>query len=166
MRITALALPFVLVVTPTLGADRTDPSAVARRIDHHIGARLAAAGVRPAPVADDATFLRRTYLLLVGRIPLPSEVHAFLEDADPAKRARVIDKLLDSPGYANHFTTVWRGWMLPEALTSFEVAGLSPSFETWLRKQLVANVGYDKLVTELLTVPVAQTRNRPTPQPA
>ena len=53
---------------------------------------------------------------------------------------------------------------IAEALTSFEVAGLSPSFEVWLRKQLAANVGYDKLVTELLTVPVSQSR-RPTPQP-
>src|SRR5438552_2785668 len=92
MRITALALPFVLVVTPALGADKPDPSAVAGRIDHHVGARLAAAGVRPAPVAADATFLRRTYLLLVGRIPLPSEVHAFLEDTDPAKRATLLDR--------------------------------------------------------------------------
>src|SRR5262249_15270553 len=40
---------------------------------------------------------------------------------------------------------------------------LTPAFEAWLRKQLVANVGYDKLVTELLTIPVARPRNRPSP---
>jgi hypothetical protein len=165
MRVVAVTLAAALVAGPATAADRPDPSAVAKRIDHHIGAKLDVAKVKPAPIADDAMFLRRTYLVLVGRIPMPSEVHAFLEDTDPAKRAKLIDKLLDSPGYANHFTTVWRGWMLPEALTSFEVAALSPSFEIWLRKQLAANVAYNKLVTDLLTVPVAQSRNPPAPQP-
>jgi hypothetical protein len=159
-----LSLAAAVLAAPAPAADKPDPAAVAKRIDHHVNARLAEVGVKPAPLAGDATFLRRTYLLLVGRIPLPSEVHAFLEDADPAKRAKVIDRLLDSPGYANHFTTVWRGWILPEALTSFEVANLSPSFETWLRKKLVANVGYDRIVTELLTVPVGRRINAPAPQ--
>ena len=111
------------VVVPVTAADRPDPVAVAKRIDRHVAARLAAAKVKPAPVADDATFLRRTYLILVSRIPMPSEVHAFLEDTDPDKRRHVIDRLLASPGYANHFTTVWRGWLLPEAQTSFDGGG-------------------------------------------
>src|SRR5207249_922086 len=106
------------------------------------------------------TFLRRTYLVLVGRIPMPSEVHAFLEDPDPQKRAKVIDRLLDSPGYANHFTTLWRGWMLPEAATSIEAAALAQPFEAWLRTRLAENVGYDRLVTELLTFPVNPPRTQ------
>src|SRR5262245_1971679 len=164
MRVVAFTLAAVLAA-PALATDKPDPSAVAKRIDHHVGAKLDAVKVKPAPVADDAMFLRRTYLVLVGRIPMPSEVHAFLEDTDPDKRAKVIDRLLDSPGYANHFTTVWRGWMLPEALTSFEVAAISPTFEVWLRKQLAANVRYDKLVTQLLTVPVGR-RDPPGPPSA
>ena len=62
--------------------------------------------MRPAAPVDDATFLRRTYLLLVGRIPMPSEVYSFLEDGDPNKRAKLIDRLLTTPGYANHFAAV------------------------------------------------------------
>lgn len=137
-----------------LAADTPDPAAVARRIDHHVGAKLAAAKVPPAPTADDAAFLRRTYLLLVGRIPLPAEVYSFLDDSDPAKRAKVIDQLLASPGYANHFTAVWRGWLIPEAATRFELAYAVPGFDGWLRDKLAANVGYDAITRELLTTSV------------
>lgn len=157
-----LVLPAVLLVGPAALA--ADPIATAKRIDGHVAAKLAAAKVPPAPPADDATFLRRTYLLLVGRIPMPSEVHAFLEDTDPGKRAKVIDRLLTSPGYANHFTAVWRGWLIPEALTRGEIAGMVPNFEAWLRDRLVENVAYDRLVTDLVTAPVAPPRN-PQPMP-
>ena len=155
-RLLALVLALGCLTAPARvnAADKPDPAAVAKTIDRHVAAKLAAAKVRPAPAADDATFLRRTYLLLVGRIPLPAEVFAFLEDTDPAKREKVIDRLLASPGYANHFTAVWRGWLLPEAATRFELAYVVPGFDAWLRDKLAANAPYDAVVRELLTVPV------------
>jgi hypothetical protein len=162
-----LALLAAAIGTPALAADKPDPLALSKRVDHHVAVKLATAGVKPAAAADDATFLRRTYLLLVGRIPLPSEVYAFLEDKDHGKRAKLVDRLLASPGYANHFATVWRGWLIPEAMTRFEVAALVPGFEAWLRKRLSENVAYDKIVTELLTTPLAPPRQANAPfQPA
>ncbi|MDB5309061.1 MAG: hypothetical protein JWO38_3263 [Gemmataceae bacterium] len=154
-----LSILAALLVVPASAADKPDSGALAKRIDSHVAAKLAAAGVKPAPAADDATFLRRAYLLLIGRIPMPSEVYAFLEDADPKKREKVLDRLLASPGYATHFATVWRGWLLPEAMTRYEIAAAVPGFEAWLREKLVANAGYDKIVTELLTAPVTPARN-------
>src|SRR5207302_7990497 len=44
--------------------------------------------------------------------------------------------------------------MLPEAESNLEVRFLVPGFEAWLRKQLMANTGFDALVREILTVPV------------
>ena len=161
MRTALFGLVGLIIAPPAVAAEKPDPAAVAKRIDHHVNAKLTALGVKPAAAADDATFLRRTYLLLVGRIPMPSEVHAFLDDPRPDKRARVIDRLLASPGYANHFTTVWRGWLLPEAMTRFEIAGFAPQFETWLRERLKDNVPYDKLVMELLATPVNPPRIPP-----
>lgn len=63
--------------------------------------------VTPSPVAEDAEWLRRVYLDIVGHIPPMEEVDAFLKDKDKAKRAKVIEKLLDDPGYVRNFTTVW-----------------------------------------------------------
>ena len=54
----------------------------------------------PVRRADDATFLRRAYLTLAGKLPHPGEVRDFLRDNSPRKRAEIIDMLLDSPDFA------------------------------------------------------------------
>jgi hypothetical protein len=146
------ALLAATLAAPTAAAD---PAALAAVIDRHVNGTLAARGVPPAAVADDATFFRRVTLALAGRLPVPAEVRAFLADRDPAKRSKAIDKLLASPAAATHLTTVWRGWLLPEAVTSGDVAGQVPAFEGWLRPKFRDNVPYDKVVNELLTAPLA-----------
>ena len=161
MRVSLFALVALCVAAPsTFAADRPDPAAVAKRVDHHVNAKLAAAKVPAAPLADEATFLRRTYLLLVGRIPMPSEVYSFIEDADPKKREKLIDRLLGTPGHANHFAAVWRSWLLPEAITRFEVAASVPGFEAWLREKFGSDTPYNRIVAELLT-----TNVNPPPEP-
>src|SRR5688572_30812927 len=71
-------------------------------VDHYVEARLLTEGVTPAPVIDDAAFLRRVTLDLAGRVPLASEVQAFLESTDPGKRVQLVDRLLASPDFAFH----------------------------------------------------------------
>src|SRR5947209_6678962 len=146
-------------------ADRPkpDPAAVAATIDRLVTAKLAERGVKPAPPADDATFFRRVNLALAGRIPLPADVRAFVADRDPDKRRKAIDRLLASNGHVNHFTTLWRSWMLPEAVTNFELAYQVAPFEDWLRSRLKANTPYDKLVTELVTAPMNGQQNQVAP---
>src|SRR4051812_32318523 len=71
-------------------------------VDHYVDARIVEAGVKPAGEADDSTFVRRLTLDLVGRVPTIAEVRAFVDSADPEKRARLVDRLMASPGYARH----------------------------------------------------------------
>lgn len=71
-------------------------------IDQQIDAAIKAAGVTPAPQADDATLIRRLTLDLVGRIPTLGEVEEFVRSTDPKKRAELIDRLLASPAFARH----------------------------------------------------------------
>lgn len=147
-----------------------DAQALAARIDQLIENRWKEAGVKPAELADDAEFLRRVHLDIAGRIPRVAEVREFLEDRSPDKRARVVEKLLDSPLYVNHFTNYWRGLMLPQANN---LRFLDPNFTTWLNERIRNNVAYDQLVRELLTAPVTFnnarnqrqqfTSNQPTP---
>jgi Protein of unknown function (DUF1553)/Protein of unknown function (DUF1549) len=150
---------------PDAAAAKPDPLAAARdareltaKIDRLIGARWAAAGVEPAPRADDATFLRRVYLDLAGRIPSVAEARAFLKDPAPDKRPRLVETLLAGNAYVNHFTNVWRGLMLPEADATIQFDVQKPVFELWLRKQLKENKGYDQIVRQLLTVPIGDGR--------
>jgi hypothetical protein len=146
----------LLAVAPGRAGPADGPEALAARIDHHIAAGWAKAGVTPAPLADDAEFVRRAYLDLAGRIPHVAEVRQFLDDRRPDKRARLVGRLLDGPRYVTHFGNVWRSLLLPEATTSVQARFTVPGFEAWLRKQLVQNARYDAMVRELLTAPVGQ----------
>lgn len=137
---------------------------LAARIDELVTARWAAAGVKPAPVADDAEFLRRVYLDLAGRIPRVVEVRDFLDDSAPDKRHRLVDRFLDDLDhayqYVNHFTTVWRSLLLVQT-NNQQVQFLLPRFEAWLRDRVRTNMPYDVMVRELLTAPVNFTARNP-----
>jgi hypothetical protein len=74
--------------------DRYPPVPTPTKIDELVVAKLRKLGIVPAPVVDDATFLRRVSLDMTGTLPVPSEVAAFLADKSPDKRARKIDELL------------------------------------------------------------------------
>ena len=63
--------------------------------------------VTPSAVADDAEWLRRAYLDIVGQIPDSATVETFMADNDKAKRSKVIDQLVGDPRYVRNFTTVW-----------------------------------------------------------
>src|SRR6266540_6645270 len=127
-----------------------DAVALAARIDAHISKRWEEAKVVPAARANDAEFLRRVYLDLVGRIPDVSEIHAFLRDTSPNKRQKLIEKLLDNHGYVNNFTNIWRDMMIPQTNNQFFQA-FGPQMEAWLRKKLQDNTSYDQMVRALLT---------------
>src|SRR5438034_9564160 len=60
-------------------------------IDKHLAARWKANKLKPAAQADDAEFLRRLYLDLIGRIPEIHELPDFLDDDTPNKPAAWVD---------------------------------------------------------------------------
>lgn len=144
-----------------------DVSRLAALIDGRIEARWEADNVTPAPPAGDAEFLRRVSLDIAGTIPPVAEVRAFLADDSPTKRRELVDRLLDGPRYVRNFTNVWRSVMMPEAAADVQVRFLLPSFEAWLRKQLIQDVSYADMVREILTTPLNQEPLRgPYAQPA
>ncbi len=142
-----------------VGAVRADELAV--RIDALIDARHREDQTVAAPIADDAEFLRRLSLDLIGRIPTANEVRSFFEDMRADKRALMIDKLLADSQHARHFARVWRSLLLPEAETEPQIRYLQPGLEVWLTERRHANAGFDALVRELLTVPIAGPNDTP-----
>jgi hypothetical protein len=131
----------------------------AARIDRHLAAAQARAGVIPAPAADDAEFLRRVHLDIAGRIPTVSESRRFLDSKDPDKRHKLIDALLEGPHYVAHYTVVWRSMLLPESEANIQARLAAPVFENWLRRHLIANTPYDRMVRDLLTAPLGNGAN-------
>jgi len=127
-----------------------DFDALPRRnvIDEELFRRLAALKVPPSPPADDAAFLRRVTLDLIGQQPRPDQIRAFLEDDDPEKRARVVDELMERPYFIDHWL-IKLGDMLQISQARFgNGRGL---YEGWVKKRLRENMPWDEFVRTLLT---------------
>jgi hypothetical protein len=120
-------------------------------IDEKIDAKLERLKIQPSPVADDATFLRRVSLDLTGEIPSPGAVQAFLSDPTPsrAKRSKMIDKLISSQAYVDHWTIKW-GDLLQSSRKYLGEKGVY-EFQQWIRDSVASNKPYDKMARELLT---------------
>src|SRR5205823_2925857 len=101
-----------------------------------------------APIAPDAEFLRRVTLDLNGTIPTAAETRAFLADADPKKREKLIDKLLASPAYARRMAQVF-DVVLMERRRDNKVP--RAAWEEYLRAAFAQNKRYDVLVREMLS---------------
>ncbi len=81
------------------------------KIDQFILARLEKEKISPSPEADRRTLIRRVNLDLIGLLPTPDEVEAFVDDKSPDAYKKVIDRLLASP----HFGERWGRHWLDEA---------------------------------------------------
>jgi hypothetical protein len=155
VRLRVCALLGVLLVPAAGRAAEPDPAdALAVLIDKHLAADWAARGIRPAAPADDAEFARRVYLDLIGRTPKVSELREFLADADPHKRAALVEKLLGMPSHAAHFAATTRAAWLPQTVTNPQFAGFGFQLENWLKARYRDNTPADVVVRKLVTVPL------------
>jgi hypothetical protein len=131
------------------------------RIDSVMSARWAEAKVRPVAIAEDGEFMRRVCLDLVGKIPTASEASDFLDDPSRGKRAALVERLLDSPAYTARATELWRKLLLPEAETEDTARQFAGNFEAWLRRKVIEEAGYDRIVREILTAKLTTRNNEP-----
>jgi hypothetical protein len=158
-RLRPVALLALLAFTPPLPA--ADPALeLAAKFDQLLAAPQKAAGVRPAPLADDAEFLRRVFLDVAGRIPSADEARSFLADPAQDKRQQLVARLLKDPRHVEHFTNIWRALLIPEAAANVNVQLQTNAFDAWLRKQIADNVPYDRFARDVLTVPFGGERVR------
>ena len=104
--------------------------------------------VEPSPVAEDSEWMRRVYLDVVGHIPPAEDVEKFLKDDDPAKRAKLIEQLLDSPGYVRNWTTIWTNLMIGRQ-TPEEVS--RRGLQKFLREAFSRNRPWDEIVYDVIT---------------
>ncbi len=139
----------VLIPLPT-----TVPAEVYQRlprrnfIDGHVWAKLQKLNITPSESAGDATFHRRAFLDVIGRLPTPEETRKFLADTDPKKREQLIDRLLDRPEYADFWANKWTDLLRPNPYH----VGMKATYniDQWLRASFRKNTPYDQFVRELI----------------
>lgn len=105
-------------------------------------------GMVPTGPASDGEWLRRVHLDLVGHVPDLETTQAFLADSSPDKRFKMIENLLNDPGYVRHFTTIWTNLLIGRA-TPQNIS--RPALQKFLRNSFGKNRGWDKVVVDLLT---------------
>ncbi len=76
-------------------------------VDAFIKAKLDEEGLVPAPRAGKRTLIRRAYLDLLGLLPPPSEVEAFVNDKSRNAFKNLVDRLLESPRYGERWGRHW-----------------------------------------------------------
>jgi len=76
-------------------------------LDNFVLARLEAGGMAPNKPADKAALIRRVYFDLIGLPPHPAEVEAFAKDTSPDAYTKIVDKLLASAAYGEHWARYW-----------------------------------------------------------
>jgi hypothetical protein len=119
-------------------------------IDTLVFAKQRQLGIPPSPLCDDATFIRRVSIDVAGRLPTVSEVEQFIADPDTAKRDRLVDRLVDSPGYADYFSNKWATVLRNKRRNGTDVQ-YTYKFHGWIRRALRENMSYDQLVRGVLT---------------
>jgi hypothetical protein len=103
-----------------------------------------------APAVGDAAFLRRAYLDTVGVPPEAREIRAFVADADPAKRRRVIDRLLADARQADHWMGYWQDVLAENPTLINQTLNNTGPFRWFLYDSLRDKKPLDRLVTELV----------------
>lgn len=118
-------------------------------IDYWLDQRREALRQTAAPLAPEASQLRRVMLDLIGRAPTPQELSDYLTDSNPDKYQINIDRLISSPEYVRFWTYRWT-----------RVFGLRPnsnapqglhSFYQWMQAQIADGTAWDQVAREMIT---------------
>ncbi len=112
--------------------------------------------IKPAEDADDATWCRRVYLDVVGRIPSVAELESFLQDRSSNKRAALVEQLLSddryAEEYANHWALVWANVLIGRSGGTDRNSPVNrDGMLKYLRDTFAADKPYNQMVYELIT---------------
>lgn len=117
-------------------------------IDRLVDNKLKQFQINASSVCDDSTFLRRTSLDVLGRLPTGEETKAFLASTDANKRAHWIDRLLERPEHASFWALRW-GDLLRVTAKGVTDEG-AYKFHRWIEDSIASNKPYDQFARELL----------------
>lgn len=135
------------------------PPAENNFVDHHVFAKLNQLQILPSELCTDEEFVRRLYLDVIGVLPEPAESQKFLADTDPAKRAKLIDQLIERPEFAEFWALKW-GDLLRIRNVKVSNGGVH-KFNRWLVASWRDNMPYDQFARALLTAEGSTFANPP-----
>lgn len=152
-------VPVTLAFLPAREAFTWTDVPLTHPIDKHLFPQLKALRLTPSPVADDAMFVRRTFLDALGVLPRAEEARAFLADPSPAKRERLIDNLLGRSEFADYWAQKWAD------LLRLEEKALDPKgvrvFHGWVRDAIASGKPLNEFARDLIAARGSTYQNPP-----
>ena len=117
------------------------------QIDQYLASHLQKQQLKANPIIADATYVRRTYINITGRIPTAKEARLFIEDTAQEKRQALIDSLIRSNGYRSRMFNFWAD--LLRVKTNLDKHGLG--WHIWIQNAVDQNMPYDDFVNAMLS---------------
>jgi hypothetical protein len=119
-------------------------------------------GIIPSALCTDEQFIRRVSLGITGTLPTPAQVRAFLNDADPKKRDKLVDELLETPEYAYFFANKWADVLKVKRKGQPQRAAGTFGFHNWIRESIAQDKPYDRFAREIIAASGTQAQSPPT----
>jgi len=152
----------VVTKLPRVGDNRRGV-VIRNLIDQRLFGAMSKANIPHAPMTTDYEFCRRVHLDLTGRIPTPEKLKAFADSADPNKRDKLIDELIESQAWVDHWG-YWYGDLVRACGNRIGNPALK-HFDAWMRQSFKEDKPYDRFVTEMLTASAPNTNWMPDAAP-
>ena len=118
-------------------------------IDRENLAQLRTLHLTPSQRCEDDTFLRRSTLDTIGRLPTPDEREQFFASAPADRRDEWIERLLASDDFVSYWAYKWSDLLLINGTRLRPVA--VKSYYKWVRERVSRNQPWDEFVREILT---------------
>ncbi len=156
VQVVSCTMPYPHEVAPEVYAERRSV------VDGPVFSKLQQLRLPPAEDCSDAEFVRRAFLDTIGMLPTPEEVTAFTNDRSSGKRAALADHLLARPEWLDYWTLQLADVLQNRRERDHDVRGVKGvrAFHAWLRGQLAAGAGWDRISREILTA-TGDVRGRP-----
>lgn len=123
-------------------------------IDRFVDAYFQERGIEWAEPVNDRVYIRRVFLDIIGLLPSPDEVMAFVSDSRPDKRERLVRRLLSrDDDYAQHWLAFWNDALRNDYTGTGYITGGRSAITEWLYEALRTNKPYDTFVHELISPP-------------
>ena len=118
-------------------------------IDTLVFKKLRQLHLTPSAPADDAEYLRRVYLDVIGTLPTAAEARRFLADRRPSRRALLVDELLERTEFAEFWALKWADVLRVDRQALGHKGAYA--YYRWIRESMAANKPLDQFAREIIT---------------
>lgn len=116
----------------------------------------------PSELCTDEQFIRRASIDITGSMPTPKAVVDFVNDKDPQKRDKLVDRLIDTQEYSYYFANKWADILHVKRRQQNNAAQGTFAFHAWIREAMANDKPYDEFAREILTATGDESKHAPT----